>query len=32
MPTARLSAKYVENVALPSTGRADHWDRIISDD
>ena len=32
MPTARLSAKYVENLPLPSSGRADHWDSVISDD
>jgi hypothetical protein len=32
MPTARLSAKYVENIPLPSSGRADHWDSVISDD
>jgi integrase len=32
MPTARLSAKYVENIPLPSSGRTDHWDSVISDD
>lgn len=32
MPTARLSAKSVANIPLPSSGRADHWDSLISDD
>jgi hypothetical protein len=32
MPTARLSAKYVENIPRPPPAGTDHWDSVISDD
>ena len=32
MPTARLSAKFIENIASPPQGRLDYWDSVISDD
>jgi integrase len=32
MPTARLSAKLIENLKPPLQGRADYWDSVISED
>jgi hypothetical protein len=32
MPTARLSAKLVQNISPPLQGRIDYWDSIISTD
>jgi integrase len=32
MPTARLSAKLIENLKPPVQGRADYWDSVISED
>jgi len=30
MPTARLSAKLIDNIKPPAEGRADYWDSTIS--
>jgi hypothetical protein len=32
MPTARLSAKLIENIKSPLQGRADYWDSLLSED
>lgn len=32
MPTARLSAKLIENIKPPLQGRADYWDSLLSED
>ncbi len=32
MPTARLSAKLIENLKPPPQGRLDYWDSLLSED
>lgn len=32
MPKVRLSAPYIENLKPPTSGRAEYWDSVVSDD